>query len=375
MKNKETIAIIGVSTGQKAICLKAKELGFRTIAFGWDKNAVCKEIVDKFYPVSILDTDKIVDICINEEDVKGVVSNASDLTAKVANIVAYKLGLNGNYPDVMDNIFNKYYVRIHTKDIPKLSSPEYNLASNIKEDVTFPCIVKPISGSGKVGVSFVKNTKELNEALSYTKEDDCSNILIEEYIDGRELSVESISFHGNHYILQITDKENTGAPHFVETAHHQPSNLNDALKMSIRNIVKKILDNLDYKNGASHIELKIDKENNIFLIEVNPRGGGCEISNQLVKLSTGVDYLKLMIDVSTGNFSAPKMTQSSKYVGIYFLCNQTSELEEFIKHSEGQPYFYQKCIMNDGPLTQSLGNKDRDAYMIYLSDHKVIPQK
>jgi len=68
----KTIAIIGVSTGQRAICLKAREMGLRTIAFGWDNGAVCKSIVDKYYPISITDVDNIVDIC-RKEAVSGVV--------------------------------------------------------------------------------------------------------------------------------------------------------------------------------------------------------------------------------------------------------------------------------------------------------------
>ena len=51
--------------------------------------------------------------------------------------------------------------------------------------------------------------------------------IVEEFIEGWEISVEFISYQGKHYPLQITDKVTTGAPHFVELEHHQPAELSD----------------------------------------------------------------------------------------------------------------------------------------------------
>ena len=89
------LAIIGASYGQKPLCEKAKEMGLNTICFSWPQGAVCKDVVDRFYPISIIDKDTIVDVC-KAEHVDGVVSNASDLTAEVVSYVATCLGLHGN---------------------------------------------------------------------------------------------------------------------------------------------------------------------------------------------------------------------------------------------------------------------------------------
>lgn len=369
----KTIAIIGVSTGQMAICRKAKEMGLRTIAFGWDNGAVCKELVDKYYPISITDVDAIVKTC-RKEFVSGVVSNASDLTARIVSIVSMKLGLKGNDPDVVDKILNKYYVRQVANNIDGLRNPRFYLASELPNKYEYPCIVKPVSGSGKQGVTFVSNPDEMDKALEYTSRANLNEVLIEEYIEGRELSVESISYNGKHQVLQITDKDNTGAPHFVEIGHHQPANLETYDREKIKSVICQLLDRLNFKNGASHIEIKIDSNNEIYLIEINPRGGGCEISNQLVRLSTGIDYLHQMIAVSLDSFEFVQQSGNGKFAGIYFLCQQTAANERFIKYSDNKPYFYAKCIMNEGVLTNSTSNKDRDGYMIYCSDHKILPE-
>lgn len=76
------IAIIGAATGQLPLCLKAKEMNLETYCFAWPKDAVCKEYVDHFVPVSIFEMDTIVDYC-RKWDIDGVVSNASDATALV----------------------------------------------------------------------------------------------------------------------------------------------------------------------------------------------------------------------------------------------------------------------------------------------------
>ena len=79
------LAIIGAAKGQLPLCLKAKEMGLKTICFAWEQGAICREYVDKFYPISIFDKDKILEICINEK-IDGIISNASDILSE---IVAY----------------------------------------------------------------------------------------------------------------------------------------------------------------------------------------------------------------------------------------------------------------------------------------------
>ena len=74
---KKKLAIIGASIGQLPICKKAQEMNLETFCFAWDKGAICKPFVDHFYPISILEKDKIADICREIHNISGVVSNAS----------------------------------------------------------------------------------------------------------------------------------------------------------------------------------------------------------------------------------------------------------------------------------------------------------
>ncbi len=365
------IAIIGASFGQEPLCRKAVELGLETYCFAWEKGALCKDIVNHFYPVSIYDTDEIVRIC-SEEKMDGVVTNASDQTAEAASLVAERLGLNGTKHDVLLSLQDKHTVRSLTEHVEELDVP-WSYHYEGVDKVLYPCVVKPCRGGGKTGVSYVENASDFLKAMDYAEMAGKSDMLVEEYVSGKELSVESISFHGVHYVLQITDKDSSSAPHFVELGHHQPAQLPVAVREKIHRVVPHLLSAIGYTDGASHIEMKYDGDK-LYLIEVNLRGGGDQISNKLVQLSTGIDYLKCMIDVALDCFEKPEPLVSTAYAGVYFLCQQTSHLLPFFDKAKGADWLVEEEITNRH-LQESHTNHERDGYLIYKSDHKITPEE
>lgn len=366
------LGIIGASSGQRSLCQKAKEMGLETICFAWEENAICKNIVDKFYPISILEIDKITEICKSEK-IDGIVSNGSDLTAEITAILSERLGLIGNRQIDIQQIRNKSEIRKLTQHINDLSPVKSFIYTGQNSNLPFPCVVKPIKGAGKKGVQYSFSLEQFNSALTYAlNENKESEILIEEYIDGVEVSVESISFKGNHFVLQITDKRNTGAPHFAELEHHQPSSLPLSIQHRLKKITQQILYNINFQNGASHIEFKI-YNNNIYLIEVNPRGGGDEISNSLVELSTGYDYVRGMIEVALNLFIPPKSLRNNLYSGIYYLCKQTEERKSFFQLASSQPWLIKKDISSYESIKESKNNGDRNGYIIYQWTEKINP--
>lgn len=357
---QQTIAIIGASTGQLPLVRKAKEKGIRTICFAWEKGAVCKDECDKFYPISIFETDKIVEKC-KELNVNGVITTASEETTYVASIISDQLGLNGNHPNIIKQIQDKKVVRELTKNVVGLSKPKVWTVDQ-KDEIEYPCVVKPIKGSAKKGVSFCDNANNLENALSYANAI-ASEIIIEEYIAGDEYSVESISYKGEHEVIQITQKVTTGYPHFVELEHHQPAPVEKCLRDNIVCTIKQILSAVSFKNGASHIEIKVSA-GKIYLIEINPRGGGDRISDTLVALSTDCDYLSSMIDIALDHYKH-KPIHDISYCGILYLSAQNSRILKYFDDNEYDWMVERKRINNE--LTVSSSNYDRDGYIIYKS--------
>ena len=362
------IAIIGTASGQKGLYFEAKKAGYYTIGFSWEISSELKKHVDKFYEISILEKDRIVEIC-HLENVKGIVSNGSELTVQIASYVAEKLNLPCTPYLTILNIQDKHFVRRITNCLPELNQVKYRIYDG-DVNCNTPCVIKPIRGGGKVGVSYVSNLDEFNQAITYANTAS-NSIIIEEYIDGQEVSVECISFNKKHYVIQITDKETSGPPHFVELGHHQPSSITKEYKNKIIEIVPKILNKIGFTNGATHIEMKLSN-NGVYLIEVNPRGGGDEISNKLVKLSTGYNYLLAMIQVATGDFNYIK-PKGHNFSGIYFLTKQTESLLPFFLSAPSKPWYVDGAIFSS-ELKESLGNAMRNGYLIYKSNHKISPK-
>ena len=367
------IAIIGASYLQQPLVEKAKDMGLYTICFAWADGAVCADVADKFYTISIIEKDEILAIC-QEERIDGICTIASDVAAPTVAYVAEKLGLVGNSYKSACNANNKYEMRKIFSEVG-VPCPKFKVLRTLEDiaeiNFDFPLIVKPVDRSGSLGVAKVNSKSELGDAV--VKALDCSfckQAIVEEYVEGREISVEFISYKGKHFPLQITDKVTTGSPHFVELEHHQPADLSHELYDRIYALTDKVLTALGITNGASHSEYRITDDGRIVVMEVGGRMGGDFIGSDLVKLSTGYDFLQGVIEVALGSFTKPKFT-CRKCAGVYFLCKETERLLPIMQKNERE-----KDIVNfesTNPDLKSVScSADRSGYIIYQSTQKVI---
>lgn len=371
--NGKKIAIIGASYLQKPLVEKANDLGLYTICFAWEDGAVCADISNKFYPISIIEKENILEICKNEQ-IDGICTIASDVAAPTVAYVAEKLKLYGNSYESAFIANNKYKMRqafMHAN----ILCPKFIKIQSIDDvntiTIEHPLIVKPVDRSGSLGVVKVSTKKELINAVRAALDFSfCKQAIVEEYIEGREISVEFISYKGLHYPIQITDKVTTGAPHFVELEHHQPAQLPQEIYKKIYTITEKALNALGLTNGASHSEYRITNDNRIFIMEVGGRMGGDFIGSDLVHLSTGYDYIKGVIDVAMGTFCEPRFDYNS-YAGVYFLCKETERLLPYIQQQANRTDFVKKEITNV-TLKNVTCSADRSGYIIYQSKDKIV---
>lgn len=372
LNKKKKLAIIGASYLQLPLVEKAKAIGVESICFAWEEGAVCKDVCDKFYPVSTVDKDAILNIC-REIQIDGITTIASDVAVLTVNYVAEKMGLVGNPDKYSQMATNKYLMRQcfmeHNVPSPKFCLIDGQISNIIIKDFRFPVIVKPTDRSGSRGVEKVDDPSELQNAIERACNESFQKMaVIEEFVEGREISVESISYQGKHYILQITDKVTTEAPFFVELEHHQPSTLPDDIKKRVKEIVLNALNALHVRYGASHAELKITASGDIRVIEIGARMGGDFIGSDLVKLSTGYDFLKGVIEVALGEFEEPKLTKH-KFSGVFFLCKETENILPIIKNVGKHPEIV-KAEITDTVLRSIKQSADRSGYFIYQSDKK-----
>ena len=368
----QKLAIIGASYLQLPLVKKAKELGLHTICFAWAEGAVCKDEADEFYPISIVEKEQILSIC-REKQIDGICTIASDVAAPTVAYIAEKMGLVGNPYEVALRANNKYLMR-QAFSAAGVPCPTYHKITRFEqlntEALWFPLIVKPTDRSGSLGVTKVERLEDLHDAMETALQ--CSfnhEAIVEEYIEGREISVEFISYQGKHYPLQITDKVTTGAPHFVELEHHQPADFTKEQYARIYDLTKSALNALGVTNGASHSEYKITADGGVYVMEIGARMGGDFIGSDLVQLSTGYDFLKGVIDVALGRFGVPAFDESH-YAGVYFLCEETKRLLTTIKEAH-LPQIV-RAEITDEILRPVKCSAYRSGYLIYKGNQRLL---
>ena len=373
------LAVIGASYLQIPLVKKAKEMGLEVHCFAWAEGAVCKDLADYFYPISIVEKEEILKVC-QEVGIDGICTIASDVAAPTVAYVANKMNLVGNDYEAAVMANNKYQMREAFMKAcvpcPKymMVTPETLHTSEVIDglrEFQYPMITKPSDRSGSLGVMKIVMPSQFYSAVELAMEKSFKHqAMVEEFIEGREISVEFISYNGVHYPLQITDKVTTEAPHFVELEHHQPSTLSEEMFTTIYDITKNALNALGLTNGASHAEYKITKEGRIAIMEIGGRMGGDFIGSDLVRLSTGYDFVKGVIDVALGVFEEPVKTLNM-FSGVYFLCKETEHVKSTIENWKDNPVFVEGEI-TDNELREVTCSADRSGYVIYQSESKVI---
>ncbi|ECC1387246.1 ATP-grasp domain-containing protein, partial [Listeria monocytogenes] len=167
-----------------------------------------------------------------------------------------------------------------------------------KDNLDYPCIVKPLNGFGSINVervnslddllvSFKKHTSNLNYSILGPVFSE--QILVEPYIEGKEFSVESIVEEGNVNSIMITEKIFNEKFENVENGHIMPAiSLSNIEEKEIISYVNKIHKIFDINTGITHTEIKVNNDG-IHLIELNPRVGGGFIAEMLSKV-LNVDF-------------------------------------------------------------------------------------
>ena len=370
------LAVIGASYLQIPLVKKAKDLGYEVHCFAWDKDAVCKEIADRYYPISITEKDVILEKC-REIGIDGICTIASDVAAPTVAYVAERMNLNANSFESACRANNKFEMR-KALDKAAVPCPKYRCVTDADKlqdtDWAFPLIVKPSDRSGSLGVTKVYSLNELKRAVEAAVEFSFKGeAMVEEFIEGREISVEFISYHGKHYPLQITDKVTTEAPHFVELEHHQPADLSGETFTEIYKITENALSAHGLTEGASHSEFRITPDGGIVVMEIGGRMGGDFIGSDLVQLSTGYDFVKGVIDVAMDSFQEPTFT-TTRYSGVYFLCEETKDLLPIFYSHQHYPEI-KICEQTDTELRNIECSADRSGYFIYQSTDKFKVKK
>lgn len=302
------LMILGTNEYQNPLIIRAKELGYETHVFGWPHGEIGETTADVYHPVNILDYNLLWDEC-KKLNPCGVASVCSELAMHPMNYLLRKMGIPCNSLETETITTNKYLMRKAMKE-GGVDSPNFLLVTKgqIVEDIeraianfSFPLIIKPCDLSSSRGVFKIETPANLSEGIDYAMEwSKTGEAILEEFITGPEYSGECIAYKGEYKLLAITEKSTTGAPHFVETGHRQPARLSDEVTKKIEATLFKAFRSLKIEYGAIHPEFRITPDGRILFMEIATRMGGDCIGTDLVPLSSGYDFMGMVIDICCG---------------------------------------------------------------------------
>lgn len=301
------LLILGAGIEQLPGIKQAKLMGLYVIAFDYNPQAPGFEYCDEHYVISTIDIDKAVEKA-SELLPDGVITLASDMPMRTVAAIGEKLGLRTIDSQTAIRATDKGIMRraLEEHGVP---IPEYhtvNCESDflcvaqkfIDRDTRFIC--KPTDNAASRGVVLCDKTTNLENAYKYCKDSSRKGtIIVEEYMEGYEVSVETIAEDGIVHVIAITDKLTSGAPNFVELGHSQPSMLSKEIQETIVDIAVKANKAIGIENGPSHTEIIVTKQGPK-IVELGARLGGDNINTHLVPLSTGVSIVECVIRCALG---------------------------------------------------------------------------
>lgn len=298
------ILILGASILQLPAIKKAKQKGYYTIVADMNPNAIGVQYADEFHCVSTIDIEGVANLA---EELKpdGIMTLATDMPMRAIAAATTRLGLPGITMDTAIKSTDKGEM-IKAFEEHNVEHPWYYIVESpegfetIVENVTYPCVIKPTDNAGNRGVSYAANRQELEEAYKYSYENSRSgHVIIEEYMEGEEVSVEIIVYKGQVNILAITDKLTLGKPYFVEVGHAEQSQKSKEVKDAISDLATRAVKAVGIDNSPAHVEIMVTKDGPK-MVELGSRmGGGC-ITTHLVPLSTGIDMIECVMDMTLG---------------------------------------------------------------------------
>lgn len=316
---KDSILVFGTGDLQKSIIERCKLKNLYVVGIDPQAEASCKELVDAFEIVDGQDFDKTVEVA-ERYQIKGIITAATDKPLVMMARVAEKLHLPFFSIETAECSTDKLLMKqkFQAAGIPCARGFLLNSVDELATlKVDYPVIVKPRDNSGSRGVIYCTNFNEVElavqEALQYTKK---GNVLVEEFIDGKEYSIESLHVAGNTHVIQYTEKITTPRPYNVELGHVQPADLSITQKEEINSIVSGIAESMGFTNCASHTELKINSKG-IFVIETSPRLGGDFITSHLLPLSSGVNMEEQLINISVGKTIDYKTVNKASLISYF----------------------------------------------------------
>jgi biotin carboxylase len=265
-----------------------------------------------------------------DHDVLGVVTYDEYYVAATARI-AETLGLPGLSVAAAENCLNKHRTR-ELLTGAGLAQPRFAFETELDAirraaaGIGYPVILKPRALASSMGVLRVANDDELEYAFQvadgisrrWGNPAYAGGVLIEEFLDGPEISVDSAVQHGRHRPFVVAHKRIGFQPYCLEVGHLVRPDDPLLTDPDLQKVLSVAHDALGVRDGITHTEIKLTDRGPV-IVEVNARLGG-DLIPYLGRLASGVDPAHVLVDVATGVVPTMDATIARAVVGVRFGC-------------------------------------------------------
>ena len=333
--NKKRLLVLAAGILQVPVIKRAREMGVYVIAADGDPNACGLKYADKAIVANITDEDVMLAIA-REENIDGVIHPCSEVSMNVMGRINDELHLSGISKEQAIRATNKHLMR-ESFEAYGAPSPKSRCFTDVEvawgafcTDFTGACILKPSRNSGSRGIAKIGSDIKMDEfALLFEiskNESRDKQVMLEQFIEGPEFSIEIIVWNGQVNVLTVTDKKTTEAPHFVELGHNQPSCFPSEIVGKIKAAAVAGVKALGVNNCACHAEVKV-QDGETYIMEIGARMGGDCISTVLTPLSTGVDMIAAAVNCALGIEPCLQPTKRQQGVCIRYFCPKPGVLK------------------------------------------------
>jgi biotin carboxylase len=326
----------------------AHELGFHTVLVSNDPDRY--RVVSLAEEVYAKHLDEVVTTDTNSVDavvaalapfhaagrLSGVMT-VTDYNIPIVAEVAARFGLPGLSPEAARNCRDKLLMRDACR-AAGVAVPDYHQATGEADALDaagrfgYPCVVKPMTESASIGVTLCRTPDEVVAAYrdltasptDFRGQPRRPGVLVEEYLIGFEVSVESVLVDGERHILGVTDKALGPHPHFVEMGDTFPSMLSEPVRRGCADLARRALDAVGHDFGAAHVEVKVTAEGPR-IVEVNGRMPGAEIT-QLIREATGLYLQREVVRLHAGQAADLTRTREGAAASRYLAAHRTGTL-------------------------------------------------
>ncbi len=361
---------------------KAKEMGHIVLCTNLYDDSPAFKYADIHYVADVLDKGKNLQIArLFHPDI--VITDQSDIAVPTVAYISEQLNLPGIGQETAELFTNKFLMRKYERKMGFchplfFCTKSYEEALKIMSEQAFDkMIIKPLNSQSSRGVYDIYKNEDFQNKYEIAKSFSSKrDVLIEEYIEGPEFTVDGIKLGDSYYTLAISKKKHFGYNNQIASDLFFSWDDRDYSLSDLENVNKEYIKSSGLCFGLTHAEYKF-KEGQYYLIEMAARGGGTLISSDIAPYMSGINGPETLINYMLKKDYSIVENRKRKAALLHFFdfpCGRVISVNGIMKAAEIQGVKRIKLEFEPGDIIKTPDNdRGRVGFVIIIGqDEKTV---